>query len=89
MIDVNDPPTAVSLVSNGIYENATAGTTVGVLRVQDQDANQTHTFAVISGQGKVVYWYPVVESYLAIPMDKKRFTRLRFEGYGIPLSPAL
>ena len=54
MIDVNDPPTAVSLVSNGIYENATAGAVVGSLRAQDQDANQTHSFAVISGQGEVI-----------------------------------
>lgn len=54
MIDVNDPPTAVSLVSKGVYENATAGTVVGLLRAQDQDANQTHSFTVISGQGKVI-----------------------------------
>ena len=50
MVDVNDPPTSVRLVSNGIYENATAGTIVGVLQATDQDADQNHTF-VITGDG--------------------------------------
>ena len=50
MIDVNDPPTAVKLVSNGIYENATAGTIVGVLQATDQDTDQSHTF-VVTGYG--------------------------------------
>ena len=52
MIDTNDPPTGISLASKGIFENATAGTVVGTLRAQDQDANQTHSFTVISGSGK-------------------------------------
>lgn len=52
MIDTNDPPTDISLVSEGIFENATASTVAGTLLAQDQDANQTHSFAVISGGGK-------------------------------------
>lgn len=51
VIDVNDPPTSISLVSKGIYENATAGAVVGVLQAQDEDANQSHYFQVISSQG--------------------------------------
>ena len=51
MIDVNDPPTSISLLSKGIYENATAGTIVGVLQAQDEDANQSHYFQLISSQG--------------------------------------
>ena len=51
MIDVNDPPTSISLLSKGIYENATAGTVVGVLQAQDEDANQSHYFQLISSQG--------------------------------------
>ena len=52
VIDTNDPPTVISLTSGGIYENATAGTVVGTLRAQDQDANQTHFFSVTVGRGK-------------------------------------
>ena len=51
MIDVNDPPTSISLVSKGIYENATAGAVVGVLQAQDEDANQSHYYQVIYSQG--------------------------------------
>lgn len=47
---MNDPPTSVRLVSNGTYENATAGTIVGVLQATDQDADQNHTF-VVTGNG--------------------------------------
>ena len=46
VIDTNDRPTGVSLLSDGIYENATAGAVVGVLRAQDQDVNQSHFFTV-------------------------------------------
>jgi len=51
VIDVNDPPTSISLVSKGIYENATAGAVVGVLQAQDEDANQSHYYQVIYSQG--------------------------------------
>ena len=46
MIDTNDRPTEVSLLSHGIYENSTAGAVVGILRAQDQDINQSHFFTV-------------------------------------------
>ena len=39
-------PTGVSLLSEGICENATAGAIVGILRAQDQDVNQSHFFTV-------------------------------------------
>ena len=51
VIDVNDPPTSISLLSERIYENATAGTVVGVMQAQDEDANQSHYFQLISSQG--------------------------------------
>ena len=63
VIDVNDPPTSISLVSEGIYENATAGTVVGVLQAQDEDANQSHYFQLISSQGMFrLTGYPTVRS---------------------------
>ena len=46
MIDTNDRPTGVSLLLDEIYENATAGAVVGILRAQDQDVNQSHFFTV-------------------------------------------
>lgn len=57
VIDTNDRPTGISFTSQGVYENATAGTFVGTLQAQDEDANQTHSFVVISGLGKFeMYW---------------------------------
>ena len=46
VIDTNDRPTEISLLSDGIYENATAGAVVGILRAQDQDVSQSHFFTV-------------------------------------------
>ena len=61
VIDVNDAPTNISLVSKGIYENATAGTVVGVLQAQDEDANQSHYFQLISSQGVFkLIMYPIL-----------------------------
>ena len=51
MLDTNDRPTGITLTSSEIYENATAGTVLGTLLAQDQDANQTHFFSVIVGGG--------------------------------------
>ncbi|XP_068740239.1 protocadherin Fat 4-like [Montipora capricornis] len=51
VLDTNDGPTKIQLTSRQIYENATAGTVVGNLLAQDQDAHQTHSFSVILGRG--------------------------------------
>lgn len=67
MIDVNDPPTSISLLSKGIYENATAGTVVGVLQAQDEDANQSHYFQLISSQGMFrITGYSIIKAGLYV-----------------------
>ena len=49
---MNDAPSSVILTSTGVYENSTAGTTVGTLKALDQDKGQTHIFGVINPIGK-------------------------------------
>lgn len=67
MIDVNDPPTSITLLSKGIYENATAGTVVGVLQAQDEDANQSHYFQLISSQGMFrITGYSIIKAGLYV-----------------------
>ena len=47
IVDVNEPPTAVVLSSNTIYENATSGTIVGKLSTKDPDTfPQTFTYVL-------------------------------------------
>lgn len=48
VLDVNEPPTAVTLSASSVPENQPPGTTVGTLGALDPDAGQTHTFAVVS-----------------------------------------
>ena len=67
VIDVNDPSTSIRLLSKGIYENATAGTVVGVLQAQDEDANQSHYFQLISSQGMFrITGYPIIKAGLYV-----------------------
>jgi len=49
--DANDAPTGVNLSNNRIDENQSAGVTVGTLTAIDQDAGDSHTFALVDGSG--------------------------------------
>jgi len=48
-IDVNYPPTDISLSNNTINENNATGTTIGELSVTTLDSSDTHTYSIISG----------------------------------------
>ncbi|WP_257450274.1 S-layer homology domain-containing protein [Paenibacillus soyae] len=45
----NSPPTALSLSSNSIAENAASGTSIGTLTATDPDAGDTFTYALVPG----------------------------------------
>ena len=47
----NRPPTNITLSNAGVPENRPAGTVVGTLDAADADAGDTHTFALINGNG--------------------------------------
>ncbi|WP_075063244.1 cadherin domain-containing protein [Ornatilinea apprima] len=47
----NDPPTALNLSSNTILENLPGGTQIGVFSAVDEDAGETFTYALVSGDG--------------------------------------
>uniref|UniRef100_UPI0025C2D951 cadherin domain-containing protein n=1 Tax=Daejeonella sp. TaxID=2805397 RepID=UPI0025C2D951 len=49
--DVNEVPTAISLSANSINENSAIGTTLANLSSTDADANDTHTYSLVSGAG--------------------------------------
>jgi len=49
--DVNEAPTEVLLASDGVSEDASVGTMVGLLTAVDPDAGDTHTFEFIAGEG--------------------------------------
>lgn len=49
--DANQAPTAISLSANTIAENNAIGDLIGILSATDADANDTHTFALVSGTG--------------------------------------
>ncbi len=49
--NVNEAPTAVALSANTVAENAASGTTIGTLSATDIDANDTFTYALVSGEG--------------------------------------
>ena len=49
--DLNDPPTDVTLSSNAINENVPAGTLVGTFSTVDQDAGETFTYQLVTGDG--------------------------------------
>ncbi|XP_064622227.1 protocadherin Fat 4-like isoform X2 [Lineus longissimus] len=48
--DANDAPTDVALSNDVVYENAKAGTEIGILSAKDEDAGQTVTFDLTQGQ---------------------------------------
>jgi CARDB/Bacterial Ig domain/Cadherin domain len=47
----NDAPTDIALSSPSVSENQAVGTAVGTLSATDQDAGDTHTFALVAGTG--------------------------------------
>jgi LPXTG-site transpeptidase (sortase) family protein len=51
ILNANDPPTGINLSASSINENIAANSTVGVLSSIDQDANDTHTYALVNPGG--------------------------------------
>jgi hypothetical protein len=49
--DVNEPPTAVLWTADSVSENAAVGTVIGQLSADDPDVGDSHTFALVSGEG--------------------------------------
>lgn len=49
--DVNEAPHSLTLSATSVNENENVGTVVGNITAQDQDANPTFTFALVSGVG--------------------------------------
>ena len=49
--DANDSPTDLALDATTIVENAATGTTVGSISSTDEDANDTFTYELVSGEG--------------------------------------
>lgn len=49
--DVNDDPSTIDLDHAEVTENADSGETVGALTATDEDANDTHTFSLVAGDG--------------------------------------
>jgi len=50
--NINDtPPTDITLSNNTINENQSTSTTIGTLSSTDPDANETHTYSLVSGSG--------------------------------------
>jgi VCBS repeat-containing protein len=49
--DVNDAPTDLALSKSEINENEAAGTEIGSLSSTDEDAGDTHTYSLVSGEG--------------------------------------
>lgn len=49
--DSNDAPTGISLNTNSINENLPAGTVIATISSVDADANQNHTYSLVSGLG--------------------------------------
>ena len=51
ILDVNDPPTDILLSTQFIDESAEVNTVVAVLNAEDQDAEDTHEFSLVSVYG--------------------------------------
>lgn len=48
---VNSAPTAIAISNNSVAENSPLATSVGTLTSTDPDANNTHTYTLVSGTG--------------------------------------
>ncbi|MBM3964795.1 MAG: choice-of-anchor D domain-containing protein [Planctomycetes bacterium] len=51
VINVNDPPTNISLSATAIQENVVIGTPIGTITTTDADDFDTHTYSLVSGSG--------------------------------------
>jgi len=51
ILDINVPPTNLTLSGSTIQENLPAGTLIGVLNTVDPDPDNTHTYTLVSGTG--------------------------------------
>jgi hypothetical protein len=51
VIDVNDPPTALTLTTIVVYDHQQAGSYTGQFFTTDQDANDVHTYSLVVGTG--------------------------------------
>ena len=49
--DVNEAPTSLRLSNASVAEDAVAGTVVGGFSVEDEDITDSHTFALVAGEG--------------------------------------
>ncbi len=49
--DSNDPPTAISLSNNSIFENQAIGTAIGTLATEDPNSADTHIYTLVDGEG--------------------------------------
>ena len=49
--DANDAPRAVLLSANAVAEDVVAGTVVGGFSAEDEDTTDSHTFALVAGEG--------------------------------------
>jgi len=49
--DAPEAPTGVTLVGAGVTENAAPGAVAGTLQAQDPDVGDSHTFAIVAGEG--------------------------------------
>lgn len=49
--DANESPTVLGISATTLVENAEAGTEIGSLSTEDPDASDTHTYALVSGDG--------------------------------------
>ncbi len=49
--DVNDAPTAISIDNSSVDESSAIGTVVGEFSTTDEDASDTFTYALVSGEG--------------------------------------
>ena len=48
VVDMNEPPTNITLTSHTIDENSPEGTTIGILRAEDPDNNETRQFFFVN-----------------------------------------
>ena len=51
VLNVNEAPTNLSLITSGINENSPAGTVIGTLAATDPDVDPTFTYALAAGNG--------------------------------------
>ncbi len=49
--NVNEAPTAIEISSTSVAENEPIGTVVGLLSTTDPDAEDTHTYELVAGEG--------------------------------------